>query len=58
MLARKQWKVRQEHRLEARGEGRGTASFVGWERWEQHVLAVETLESIDAFLSQNVKGRP
>jgi len=52
MLARKQWKARQEHREKQRAEGIFLASFMGFEKWEQHVLAVETLESIDAFLSQ------
>jgi hypothetical protein len=58
LLARKQWKARQEQRLRARAEGRDTASFIGWEKWEQHVMAVETLESIDAFLSQGEPKDP
>lgn len=52
VLARKQWKARQEHRARQRTEGTFIAGFVGWETWAQHVLAVETLESIDMFLSQ------
>jgi len=55
MLARRQWKARQEDRQRQRAEGTFIAGFVGWEMWEQHVLAVEALESIDTFLSRNGK---
>ena len=52
-LVRKQWKARQEHRLKQRAEGTFVPGFMGWERWEQHVYAVEALEIVDALLSQH-----
>jgi hypothetical protein len=46
------WEMRAEHRRRQLAQGIDVAGFMGWAKFEQHVMAVETLESIDAFLAQ------